>query len=65
MAELELSVLARQCLQDRMEDKNNLARQVQAWQNIRNQTATSVQWHFTTEDARIKLYRLYPKILPG
>jgi len=65
MAELELSVLARQCLQERMEDKGNLTRQVQAWQDKRNQTATRVQWHFTTQDARTKLHRLYPKLLPS
>jgi len=65
MAELELSVLARQCLQERMEDKDNLARQVRAWQHARNHTATRVQWHFTTKDARIKLHRLYPQLLPG
>lgn len=65
MAELELSVLARQCLQERMEDKDNLTQQVQAWQHRRNQTATRVQWHFTTKGARIKLHRLYPQLLHG
>jgi hypothetical protein len=65
MAELELSVLARQCLQERMESQDNLARQVQAWQNRRNQTATRVNWHFTTQDARIKLKRLHPQLLHG
>jgi hypothetical protein len=65
MAELELSVLARQCLQERMETQDNLTRQVQAWQNRRNLTATRVNWHFTTQDARIKLKRLYPQLLRG
>jgi len=65
MAELELSVLARQCLQERMHSQDNLARQVQAWQDQRNQTATRVNWHFTAQDARIKLRRLYPQLLPG
>ena len=65
MAELELSVLARQCLQERMETQDNLAHQVQAWQNRRNLTATRVNWHFTTQDARIKLRRLYPQLLHG
>ncbi len=64
-AELELSVLARQCLQERMESQDNLAHQVQAWQNRRNLTATRVNWHFTTQHARIKLRRLYPQLLPG
>jgi hypothetical protein len=65
MAELELSVLARQCLRERMENSDNLQRHVQAWQECRNRTATRVQWHFTTQDARRKLHRLYPKLLPG
>ena len=65
MAELELSVLARQCLRERMGSKDNLSHQVQAWQHTRNQTATRVHWHFTTQDARIKLHRLYPQLLPG
>lgn len=65
MAELELSVLARQCLQERMESQENLARHVQAWQNRRNTTATRVNWHFTTQDARTKLRRLYPQLLRG
>lgn len=65
MAELELSVLARQCLQDRMENQSDLERQVQAWQQRRNLTANRVDWRFTTEDARIKLKRLYPSLLPS
>ena len=65
MAELELSVLSRQCLQERMESKENLQHHIALWQNRRNQTATRVQWHFTTQDARVKLAKLYPKILPG
>ncbi len=65
MAELELSVLSRQCLQDRMENQSNLERHIQAWQQRRNQTATRVNWHFTTQDARIKLKKLYPSLLPS
>ena len=65
MAELELSVLARQCLSERIGNQQNLTQQVQAWQDSRNTTATRVQWHFTTKDARIKLHRLYPQLLPG
>ena len=65
MAELELSVLARQCLRERMESQQNLERHIQAWQHRRNQTATRVNWQFTTQDARIKLKRLYPNLLPG
>ena len=65
MAELELSVLARQCLQERMKSQENLARHVHAWQKRRNTIATHVNWHFTTHDARTKLRRLYPQLLRG
>jgi DDE superfamily endonuclease len=65
MAELELSILARQCLTERMESQTNLSHQVQAWQNKRNRTAMRVDWQFTTENARCKLKRLYPNLLPG
>jgi hypothetical protein len=65
MAELELSVLARQCLSERMDNQQNLERHVHAWQERRNLTSTRVNWHFTTHDARTKLKRLYPPLLPG
>jgi len=55
MAELELSVLTRQCLRERMQSKFNVESNVVAWQLRRNQTATAVHWQFTTQDARIKL----------
>jgi len=64
MAEIELSVLARQCLAERIGDKENLKKQVAAWQERRNAHAVTINWRFTTEDARIKLKRLYPIILP-
>jgi hypothetical protein len=64
MAELELSVLARQCLEERMESQDCLGRQLAAWQQARNAAAPRVDWRFTTADARIKLQRLYPVILP-
>lgn len=64
MAEIELSVLARQCLSERMDDKENLKEQIAAWQVRRNASAVTIDWRFTTEDARIKLKRLYPTILP-
>lgn len=63
MAEIELSVLARQCLSERMLSKEHLTAQVDAWQQARNRNAVTVDWRFTTQDARIKLKRLYP-ILP-
>jgi hypothetical protein len=62
IAEIELSVLARQCLGERIEDKAALAPAVAAWQRRRNQQHRKVDWRFTTADARIKLERLYPSI---
>ncbi len=62
MAEIELSVLARQCLDRRIPNKETLKQEVAAWQERRNQAASSVDWQFTTADARIKLKRLYPSI---
>lgn len=64
MAEIELSVLARQCLDRRLPDKTFLTREVAAWEQVRNAAGMTVNWHFTTEDARIKLKQLYPTILP-
>ena len=64
MAEIALSVLARQCLDERMENQEKLARAVAAWEQSRNTTATRIDWRFTTADARIKLKHLYPTILP-
>ena len=64
MAEIELSVLARQCLDDRMASQERLTRAVAAWEQKRNQAAVRVDWRFTTKDARIKLKHLYPTILP-
>jgi hypothetical protein len=64
MAEIELSVLSRQCLQERMESRESLQEQVAAWEERRNGYAVKVDWRFTTADARIKLKRLYPAILP-
>jgi hypothetical protein len=60
IAEIELSVLSRQCLNRRVPDRATLEREVAAWQARRNATAGRIDWHFTTEDARIKLKRLYP-----
>jgi transposase len=62
MAEIELSVLSRQCLEQRVPDFETLQAEVEAWQNRRNATSGKVDWRFTTEDARIKLKRLYPSI---
>ena len=60
MAEIELSVLQRQCLKRRIPDQETLTREVAAWERKRNQGAVKVTWRFTTKDARIKLKKLYP-----
>ena len=62
MAEIELSVLVRQCLDRRIPDKETLIREVMAWEMQRNAEVVKVHWQFTTADARIKLKWLYPKI---
>ena len=61
VAEIELSVLSRQCLDRRMPDRTMIAHEAQAWQQRRNQDACTIDWRFTTADARIKLKHLYPK----
>ncbi len=62
MAEIELSILARQCLDQRIPDFETLENQVNAWNETRNQQGTWIDWRFTTQDARVKLQRLYPSI---
>lgn len=64
MAEIELSALARQCLSRRIETQEKLEREVQAWQQHRNEETITINWRFTTADARIKLKRLYPSLEP-
>ncbi len=61
MAETELSVLSRQCLNRRIADAETLIQEVAAWQQARDRAQTPIRWQFTTKDARIKLWRLYPK----
>jgi hypothetical protein len=63
MAELELSVLARQCTNDRIAAKRILVDKVQAWERRRNSEQVKIVWQFTTADARIKLRHLYPTIV--
>jgi transposase len=63
MAEIELSVLARQCLDQRIPDRESLAEEVGAWEAERNAAESSIEWRFTNEEARIKLKRLYPKVV--
>jgi hypothetical protein len=62
MAEIELSVLSRQCLNRRIESMEELKREVSAWEQERNERQVVAKWQFTTADARIKLRRLYPVI---
>lgn len=60
MAETEFSTLARQCLGQRIPDPITLQQEISAWEEPRNNSSSKVNWRFTTDDARIKLKRLYP-----
>jgi transposase len=60
MVEIELSVLSRQCLDRRVPDFETLQREARAWQESRDEKGVKIEWRFDTEDARIKLKRLYP-----
>jgi len=62
VAEIELNVLSRQCLNRRIDNMETLGHEVDAWQRHRDNLAAKVNWQFTTEDARVKLRRLYPTI---
>jgi DDE superfamily endonuclease len=62
MAEIEFSVLSRQCLNRRINDAETLRNETQAWQQKRNESSKTIDWQFTAADARIKLKRLYPVI---
>lgn len=60
VAEIELSILARQCLNRRIADQATLERETEAWERERNSLPSTVDWQFRTADARLKLMRLYP-----
>lgn len=60
MAETELSVLSRQCLDRRIDDRDRMACEIAVWQHDRNAAVARINWQFKTADARIKLKRLYP-----
>ncbi len=62
MAEIELSILSKQCLDRRIPDQEMLKQEVRVWMEQRNNSSAPMSWRFTTQDARIKLKRLYPKI---
>jgi DDE superfamily endonuclease len=61
VAEIELAILSRQCLDRRIGSAHELARELKAWERQRNAQAGTVQWRFTTSDARIRLRHLYPQ----
>ena len=62
IAEIELSVLSRQCLDRRIENIERLESECHCWNMKRNESQKGVDWQFTTDDARIKLKRLYPQV---
>lgn len=62
MAEIEFSILGRECLDRRIPDKSTLKKEIEAWTNDRNSKKSKIIWRFKNQDARIKLKRLYPLI---
>jgi len=60
MAEIELSILSRQCINRRISNKETLASKVAAWEKARNNVKVQINWQFKSDNARIKLKRLYP-----
>ena len=63
IAEIEMSVLARQCLSRRIPDQETLRREAAAWEQTRNESESTIDWRFTAQDARTKLKRLYPSFV--
>lgn len=63
MAEIELNVLMNRCLNRKIDNIDTIQREANAWQNYRNGKESTINWQFTTDDARIKLKRLYPTIV--
>lgn len=62
MAEIELHVLSKQCLNRHIGNMDEISKEVNAWQDARNNSACKINWQFTTDDSRRKLKRLYPSI---
>jgi hypothetical protein len=62
MAEINLSVRSGQCLDRRIPDRETLSRELKAWEDRHNASSAPLKWRFTTENARVKLKRLYPSI---
>ena len=65
MVEIEIAVLAAQCLDRRINSIQQLTAEIAAWEQQRNAAAARIKWMFTTEKARIKMGRAYPKSQPG
>lgn len=59
--EIEFSILVRQCLNRRLPERGRVQQEVEAWARARNAARATVQWRFTTTDARLKVHRLYPQ----
>ena len=64
VAEIELNVLSRQCLNRHIDDIKAVKKEVKAWEKNRNKRKNKIEWRFTTKDARIKLKKLYPSVYP-
>lgn len=62
MVEIEIGILGEQCLDDRIPDDETLRREIAAWEAARNEQRATVDWRFSTSDARVKLKRLYPNL---
>lgn len=62
MAEIELSILHRQCLNRRIDNPTEIVRQIEAWETDRNERQCRIHWAFTIAMARVKLHKLYPSI---
>lgn len=62
MAEIEFSVMEKQAIKGRVPDEKALSKRVKAWEANRNQQSKRINWQFTTDEARVKLHRLYPQI---
>jgi hypothetical protein len=62
VAEIELSVLQRQCLDRRIPDQDTMQSEIAAWEGERNNRPSKIDWQFRTSDARIKLRHLYPQL---
>jgi len=64
MCEIELNVMTRQCLSRRIDNIDDLRNELAEWESNRNSYSAKIIWHFRTNDSRVKLISLYPKLLP-